>query len=171
VQEGHHFRVPTHQYSTWPPRRTWHSSYHANNLRHAARSISGLICSTAEVIFCRRSASFYGLCPYTSDLTYPLTKKSGGVKFGEFAGHGMGPSRPHQWYLYVSSKNSRTLRAQCGGTLHGHPSRSYSNKLLRDMYINFLCTPVHFSNISNGSTCIFIYMNIVFSRSRLCVFI
>jgi hypothetical protein len=30
------------------------------------------------------------------ELTYTHTKKSGGVKSGEFAGHGMGPSRPHQ---------------------------------------------------------------------------
>jgi hypothetical protein len=79
------------------------------------------------VIFCRKSSSFCGLCLYTSDLTYPHTKKSGGFKSGEFASHGMGPSRPHQWFFYVSPKNSRTVRAQCGGTLHGHPSRSYSN--------------------------------------------
>jgi hypothetical protein len=94
-------------------------------------------------VICRRSASFCGLCPYTSDLTYPHTKKSAGVKAGEFMGHGMGPSRPHQCFV-VSSKNSRTVRAQCGGTLHGHPSRSYSNKLHRDTYINFLFTTVYF---------------------------
>jgi hypothetical protein len=105
------------------------------------------------VIFCWRSATFCGLCLYTSDLTYPHTKKSAGVKAGEFASHGMGPSRPHRCFV-VSSKNSRTVRAQCGGTLHGHPSRSYSNKLLRYMYINFLYTTVHFSNNSNGSPCI-----------------
>jgi hypothetical protein len=39
-------------------------------------------------------------------------------------------------------------------TLHEHPSRSYSNKLHRDTYINFLYTTVYFSNISNGSLCI-----------------
>jgi hypothetical protein len=81
-------------------------------------------------------------------------KKSGGFKSGEFASHGTGPSRPHQWLLHVSSKNSLTVRAQCGGTLYGHPSCSYSNKLLRDTYINFLYTTVHFSNISKGSPCI-----------------
>jgi hypothetical protein len=69
-----------------------------------------VICGKPAVIFCRRSASFCGLCPYTSDLTYPHTKKSGGVKFGEFAGHGMSPSRPHQWLLHVSSKISRDFR-------------------------------------------------------------
>jgi hypothetical protein len=84
-------------------------------------------------------------------LDVPHKKRTGGFKSGEFASHGMGPSRPHQWFLYVSSKNSRTVRAQCGRTLHGHPSRSYSNKLLRDMYNNFLYTTVYFSNISNGS--------------------
>jgi hypothetical protein len=31
------------------------------------------------------------------------------------------------------------------------PSRSYSNKLIRGMYINFLYIMVYFSNISNGS--------------------
>jgi hypothetical protein len=41
-------------------------------------------------------------------------------------------------------------------TLHGYPSRSYSDKLLRDMYIDFLYTTVYFSNISNGSFCIMI---------------
>jgi hypothetical protein len=72
-------------------------------LRHVARSISGVIWANAAVIFCRRSASLCGLCPYTSDLTYRHTKKSGGVKSGEF----MGPSRPHQWLFHVPSKNSR----------------------------------------------------------------
>jgi hypothetical protein len=38
-------------------------------------------------------------------------------------------------------------------TLHGHPSLSYSNKLLRDSYINFLYTTVYFYNISNGPLC------------------
>jgi hypothetical protein len=32
------------------------------------------------------------VCPYTSDLKYSHTKKSGGVKSGEFAAHGMGLS-------------------------------------------------------------------------------
>jgi hypothetical protein len=66
-----------------------------------ARSISGVICAKAAVNFCWRSASFCGLCLYTSDLTYPQMKKS-----GEFASHVMGPSRPHQRFLYVSSKNN-----------------------------------------------------------------
>jgi hypothetical protein len=143
----------THYHSTWPPRRTRHSYYRAEKLRHVARSISGVICAKAAVIPCWRSSSFCDLCLYTSDLTYPHTKKSRGVKSGEFMGHGMGPSQPHQWFLYVSSKNYRTVRAQCGGTLHGHPSRSYSNKLVRDMYINFLYTTVYFSNFSNWSPC------------------
>jgi hypothetical protein len=146
----------THYHSTWPPRRTGHSSYRARKLRlrHVARGIVGVICAKAAVIFCRRSASFCGLCHYTSDLTYSHMKKSGGFKSGEFASHGMGQSRLHQWFLYASSKNYRTVIAQCGGTLHGHPSRSYSNKLLTNMYINFLCTTVYFSSISNGSPCI-----------------
>jgi hypothetical protein len=53
-------------------------------------------------------------------------------------------------FCYVLPKNSHTVRAPCGGTLHGHPFRSCSNKRLRDMYINFLYTTVYFSNISNS---------------------
>jgi hypothetical protein len=75
-----------------------------------ARNIFGVICVKAAVILCRRSASFCGLCPYTSHLTYPHMKKSGGVKSGEFAGRGMGTSRPHQWLFHVSSKNSCDFR-------------------------------------------------------------
>jgi hypothetical protein len=33
-----------------------------------------------RLIFCRRSASLCGLCPYASNVTYSHTKKSGGVK-------------------------------------------------------------------------------------------
>jgi hypothetical protein len=77
---------------------------------HVARSISGVICAEAAVIFCRNSASFCGLRPYTSDLTYAHTKKSGGVKSWEFAGHGMGSSRPPQRLLHVSSENWRDFR-------------------------------------------------------------
>jgi hypothetical protein len=102
--------ILTHYHSKWPPRRTRHSSYRPDNLRHVARGISGVICAKAAVIFCRRSASFCGLCPYTSDLTYPHTKKSGGVKSGEFMGHEPGPSRPHQWMFHASSKNTRDFR-------------------------------------------------------------
>jgi hypothetical protein len=47
-------------------------------------------------------------------------------------------------------------------TLHGHPSHSYSNKLLRGTYINFLYTTGHFSNISNGSLCILTYINYIY---------
>jgi hypothetical protein len=65
----------------------------------------------------RRSASFCGLCPHTSDLTYSHTKKSGVIKSGEFVGHGMGPSCLYQRLLRVSSKNSHTMRDQCGGVL------------------------------------------------------
>jgi hypothetical protein len=39
-------------------------------------------------------------------------------------------------------------------TLHRHLSRSYSSKLLRNTYINFLYTTVYFSDISNVSLCI-----------------
>jgi hypothetical protein len=35
-------------------------------------------------------------------------------------------------------------------TLHGHPSLSFSNILLRDTYINFLYITVYFLNFSNG---------------------
>jgi hypothetical protein len=59
----------THYHSTWPPRRTRHSSYRAEKLRHVARSISGVICAKAAGIFCWRSSSFCDLCLYTSDLT------------------------------------------------------------------------------------------------------
>jgi hypothetical protein len=92
----------THYHSTCSPRRTRHSSYHAEKLRHVACSISGVVCAKAAVIFCWRWSSFRGLCPYASDLTYPHTKNSGVFKSREFASHGMDQSWPHQWFLYVS---------------------------------------------------------------------
>jgi hypothetical protein len=48
-----------------------HSSYRTDNLRHVERSISIVICAKTAVIFCRKSASFCGLRPYTSGFTYP----------------------------------------------------------------------------------------------------
>jgi hypothetical protein len=117
--------------------------------------------------FCRSSASFCGLCPYTRDLTYPHTKKSGGVKSGDFAGHGMDPSRLHQWYCARCCGVTAMFVSHALAPPRGHAAEPPVNlpfaytdilpahkKLLRDTYINFLYTMVYFSNISNGSHCI-----------------
>jgi hypothetical protein len=113
-------------------------------LRHVARSISGVICAKAAMFFCRRSSSFCDLCPYTSVLTYPYTKKSGAVKSAMFVSHALAPPRGQAAEPPVNPPFIR----------HGHPSRSYSNKLLRDKCIDFLYTTVYFSDISNASPCI-----------------
>jgi hypothetical protein len=60
-----------------------------------------------------------------------------------FVSHALAPPRGHAARPSVNPPFS----------LHGHPSRSYSNKLLRDTYINFLYTTVYFSDASNGSHC------------------
>jgi hypothetical protein len=61
-----------------------------------------------------------------------------------FVSHALAPPRGHAAEPHVNPPF----------TLHGHPSQSYSNKLLRDMYTIFLYTTVYPSNISTGSLCI-----------------
>jgi hypothetical protein len=80
---------------------TPHSSY------RVAPSISGVICAKAAIIFCRRSASFCGLCPYTIDFTYHHT-----IKPGE---PWVGPITVAPVIVACVLSKLRSMRARCGG--------------------------------------------------------